>query len=642
VHRLAASLLAIVAPLAAIAQPGAPPLDARQLPPGTLDLTQSWRVHEGDNASWADPAFDDSNWAKESLDSAAASQSGWRWFRIAIRVPADSASPLWLLIDGRDGAYELYIDGKRAPGASLEPALLVTDPRDRTFPLPRQAKIVQLALRVHLARRLFERAPAFRFAELGPAQAIAARQISDDNRRLTIVLQTLGINLALILAGIGALGLYFAQKRRAEYLWLGVFLPALGASAAAFGLYYNSFVPVSANWFFAIPVDYISTLALVEFIFRFAGRRITRPWRAYQCILLIVGFGCPWLVWFGYVGYGPYNVVEALVIAPASLFLTLLLFRWYLAGNREAGWLIIPTLFPTTSLAYWDTGVVMQYFGLPLADRLMRPVKIGPLAFHAFDLSDALFLLAIGVVMFFRFTRISNQEARAASEMEAAQRVQGLLLRSQPNTASHLSIETVYRPAQEVGGDFFHTAQIGGITRIVVGDVSGKGLGAAMLVSALIGALDSTAINRPATVLSILNNLLVLRQQGGFATCLCAAIVSDGTVTLANAGHLAPYHNGEEVPLESCLPLGIAPDATYSEATIHLAPSDRLTILTDGVVEAQNSTGELFGFDRTRELSSQSAEEIARTAQAHGQEDDITVLTLTFAGEPAFSSPHPA
>ncbi|MGC2301644.1 MAG: SpoIIE family protein phosphatase, partial [Acidobacteriaceae bacterium] len=556
-------LLLFTLPCAAEAQSGAPPVDARRLPPGTLDLTRSWRVREGDNAAWADPRFDDSIWHVESLNSPAASGPGWRWFRLSLRLPQDSATPLWLLLDGRDGAYELFLDGQRVSGSVLKTSLLVTDPRDLAFPLPAHADVVHLALRVHLARRLFERAPAFRLAALLPSSAIAARQIADENARLATTLPSLGINLALILAGVGSLGLYFAQKRRGEYLWLGVYLAALGAGAATFGLYYASFLPVSANWFIAIQVVYLGTFALVEFLFRFAGRRITRPWRAYQAVLVAAGFGFPMLVWFGILGYGPYNVIEALIVAPASLLLTLLLFRWYVAGNHEAGWLIIPTLFPATTLAYWDTGVMMQYFGVPFAGRLMRPIPIGPLSIPAFDLADGLFLLAIGVVMFFRFSRVTLQQARAASELEAAQRVQSLLLRSQLNLDSRLRIDSVHRPAQEVGGDFFHAVQLGQATRIIIGDVSGKGLGAAMLVSVLVGAIDAIAEASPATVLHRLNAILLARQQGGFATCLCALVATDGALKLANAGHLSPYRNGEEVSLDSGLPLGITESVQY-------------------------------------------------------------------------------
>lgn len=162
--------------------------------------------------------------------------------------------------------------------------------------------------------------------------------------------------------------------------------------------------------------------------------------------------------------------------------------------------------------------------------------------------------------------------------------------------------------------------------------MSGKGLGAAMLVSAIIGALDTMHDANSAAVLRALNQLLLVRQQGGFATCLCAAVSPDGRIALANAGHLAPYCNGEELPIDNGLPLGISAAADYSATIVQLDPGDQLTFLSDGVVEARNSQGELFGFDRNAAISTKSAKAIAAAAQAHGQEDDITVLILTFAG----------
>ena len=131
-------------------------------------------------------------------------------------------------------------------------------------------------------------------------------------------------------------------------------------------------------------------------------------------------------------------------------------------------------------------------------------------------------------------------------------------------------------------------------------------------------------------MLKQLNDLLLTRQRGGFVTCLCACIDPNAFVTVSNAGHLAPYRSGEEVQIDSGLPLGIAPNSGYPESTLQLAPGDTLTFLSDGVVEARSKSGELFGFDRARDLSRQSAEAIACAAQAHGQEDDITVLTLSF------------
>jgi sigma-B regulation protein RsbU (phosphoserine phosphatase) len=78
------------------------------------------------------------------------------------------------------------------------------------------------------------------------------------------------------------------------------------------------------------------------------------------------------------------------------------------------------------------------------------------------------------------------------------------------------------------------------------------------------------------------------------------------------------------------LPLGLDPEAAFSEQTLQIFPGDRLTLMTDGVPEASTSRKELFGFDRTREISIESAEQIAAAAKSFGQQDDITVLTVAF------------
>jgi sigma-B regulation protein RsbU (phosphoserine phosphatase) len=101
-----------------------------------------------------------------------------------------------------------------------------------------------------------------------------------------------------------------------------------------------------------------------------------------------------------------------------------------------------------------------------------------------------------------------------------------------------------------------------------------------------------------------------------------------GSVTMANAGHLSPYCGGEEIEVDSGLPLGLAADAEYGETHFELAPGDMLTLLSDGVVEAMNPQHQLLGFERVRAMSGQSAHQIALAAQEFGQEDDITVLTL--------------
>lgn len=118
-------------------------------------------------------------------------------------------------------------------------------------------------------------------------------------------------------------------------------------------------------------------------------------------------------------------------------------------------------------------------------------------------------------------------------------------------------------------------------------------------------------------------------QVKGFFTCCVALIDGDGNLTIANAGRLPPYLNGEELAVAHGLPLGIADESEYMENTSRLGASNRLTFVSDGVVEARDAGGELYDFERTRSISGQPASTIARTAQQFGQEDDITVLSVT-------------
>jgi serine phosphatase RsbU (regulator of sigma subunit) len=87
--------------------------------------------------------------------------------------------------------------------------------------------------------------------------------------------------------------------------------------------------------------------------------------------------------------------------------------------------------------------------------------------------------------------------------------------------------------------------------------------------------------------------------------------------------------DGVELDCENGLPLGLVPDAKYPECVRRLSSRQQMTVMTDGVLEASNKEGELFGFARTQFMSRQTAEKIAETAQEFGQDDDITVLTLT-------------
>jgi serine phosphatase RsbU (regulator of sigma subunit) len=248
-------------------------------------------------------------------------------------------------------------------------------------------------------------------------------------------------------------------------------------------------------------------------------------------------------------------------------------------------------------------------------------------------------VLVIGALVMRRFLRAQASEARSrqivALDMEQAHQLQQRVLVPEVLHSSAFSIETEYRPAQTVGGDFFQTlSKPDGSLLVVVGDVSGKGMSAAMLVAVLVGAIRTRADESfdPVAMLTMLNQRLIGRSGGHLATCLVAELRPDGTMHVANAGHLPPYLNGQELDLEGSLPLGAADLIDPSSRIITLEPGDRLTFLTDGVVEAMNSQNELFGFDRARTISNQPAAAIVEQAQAFGQNDDITVLRIEFTG----------
>src|SRR6185437_9932022 len=429
---------------------------------------------------------------------------------------------------------------------------------------------------------------------------------------------------------VAAFALHRSQRDHKEYLWLGCYLLLLGISN---GLLYSAvggLVPISINTLLADPLIYFFMIMQIEFTFSFAGQRVGRIWRAYEIALLPMPIVASLQV-AGLLSNQAYVLFEALIILPAALLLPALLLVWFRRGNREAGWLILPSIFPAAATALFDIGTASLDTGWGHADFLANPIQIGDIPLQISDLSDFLFVLAIGVVMFFRFTRVSREQTRVAAELEAAREIQQRLVPARLPEVKGYTIEAAYFPAQEVGGDFYQVfAQSDNAQLVVVGDVSGKGLKAAMTGTLALGALRALAYEKlgPAVVLARLNRQQTETQDGGFITCICARVTEHGEVTLANAGHLSPYLNGEEVTVASGLPLGLLQGETYQEHTLTLAPGEQLTLLSDGVLEAMDARGELFGFERMLAISGQSAAAIAEAARRFGQADDITVLTL--------------
>ncbi len=243
------------------------------------------------------------------------------------------------------------------------------------------------------------------------------------------------------------------------------------------------------------------------------------------------------------------------------------------------------------------------------------------------------FMGAATLAIFVRdLIRDRREKQRLAAEIEAGRAVQQLLIpETVTTTFPGFHIQSVYRPMSEVGGDFFQVFALDeGDVLIVIGDVSGKGLAAALTVSLLLGILQGAIEKdpKPSRLLEAMNRCVSGRNRGGFTTCLVLRASPDGKLIVANAGHLSPYLAGNEMELHCGLPLGIAAETPYTETEHRLGPEDQLTLITDGVVEARSKMGELFGFERTAKRSRDDAESLARMAQDFGQEDDITVVTL--------------
>jgi serine phosphatase RsbU (regulator of sigma subunit) len=206
----------------------------------------------------------------------------------------------------------------------------------------------------------------------------------------------------------------------------------------------------------------------------------------------------------------------------------------------------------------------------------------------------------IGFLLLRRLPQSVRNQKELALDVKQAQQVQQVILPEHRIVLPGIEIESEYRPAREVGGDFFQIIPnpIDDSLLIVAGDVAGKGLQAGMLVALLIGAIRTAAETDadPVSILAALNRRLFGRADAR-ATCLALQISADGTVMLANAGHLPPYLNGVPIEIEGSLPLGVLEDFSPSAYQFRLGDDDRLLLLSDGIAEATDQNGKLFGFD---------------------------------------------
>jgi serine phosphatase RsbU (regulator of sigma subunit)/predicted ester cyclase len=240
-----------------------------------------------------------------------------------------------------------------------------------------------------------------------------------------------------------------------------------------------------------------------------------------------------------------------------------------------------------------------------------------------------------------------RERERVEQELEVARRIQQASLPKEVPTLEGWQIAPFYQPAREVGGDFydFHLLSEGRLG-LAVGDATGKGVPAALVMSTTCGMLRLAAqsYSSPGQMLQRVNEALFPYIPANmFVTCFYAILdPNSASLSYANAGHDLPYvrRGGECEELRARgMPLGLMPQMSYEEKDVTLDAVAGVLLYSDGLVEAHDQRGEMFGFPRLRALVAEHGEDrsledflmeelYSFVGEGWEQEDDITLLTL--------------
>jgi serine phosphatase RsbU (regulator of sigma subunit) len=252
------------------------------------------------------------------------------------------------------------------------------------------------------------------------------------------------------------------------------------------------------------------------------------------------------------------------------------------------------------------------------------------------------------------YDQLSLMRQSTEQELRLARSIQRASLPKEVPTLEGWQIYPFYRPAREVGGDFYDFHPLSeGLLGLVVGDATGKGVPAALVMSTTCGMLRLAAqsSSSPGEMLQRVNETLFPYIPANmFVTCFYAILdPKSGTLSYANAGHDLPYlhRNGDAEELRARgMPLGLMPGMGYEEKETILEAGESALFYSDGLVEAHDPTGEMFGFPRLRRLVAEHGEEglleealleelYSFVGEGWEQEDDITLLTLRRSASPS-------
>jgi hypothetical protein len=612
-------------------------------------LGPEWLFSANDRPAFSSPGYDDSGWQTISIDKPllfyGIRDVRYAWYRMHVHV-SPKARYAAMEIQNIEGGCEIFVNGVRIGAIGTMDAihqeqgyLSFYDIPDNLIP-PNGDLVLAIRFAVNKTGPdgLNTGAPLHLGSVFLSSRDTANRDAGYEAAHQTVV--------PLMLSGLGfvvgmvALALFLVMRNRREYMAIAVSLLANSFQLAEIVRYRLNGRDVQSAFWDTLWLG-IANVALIEFVRLILHLRPSR-WLLGLEIAMFLGFFGPDLAQLGLISAQLTTIVYFIPALLVQAVLPLLLIRGLLRGNRDAR-VVLPAIAVVSLANYWNfLSTAAGLWNWPFRVPPLPYAHIGTYQMDLWNVWNAIYFVTMLLFLVLRTIGIARQHARVAAEVEAARMVQHVLIPEEIPTVPGFSLQSVYKPAGEVGGDFFQISPTpGGGVLVVIGDVSGKGMPAAMTVSLLVGTFRTLAhyTQNPSDILSAMNTRMLARSHGGFTTCLVLRADADGTMTVANAGHIAPYLAGKELSLNNGLPLGLSATAEYVESTFHFSAGQQVTLITDGVVEARDKNGALFGFERTAGLSVEPAEVIARTAQTFGQEDDITALTLiaTPIPEPAFA-----
>ncbi len=638
--------------LAEATREAAPVLHIAGLGRATAQLDGPWAFQLGDDARWAAPDFDDRPWEQIATDKGWGEQghfaySGFAWYRRHIDVPSTPGTPpeLALFLPHVEDVYQVYWNGRPVGQQGTFPprGSWPNDPLPQTFQLgPQRAGV--LAIRVWKAPLISYDAGLGgglgQTPTLGTPGAIGTLSAAASFGRLRGMLLRMGLALFYLLVTLAALAAWLQHRQQPLFLWLSLF--ALGSSLQA-GWWHSllgiSYVQEAMLATVYQPLEDIATWFLLIYLLGLRDNpRVMRLARLFALLeiallaldgLAVACWAPGWPQWLD-------GIISEVILLPELFPVVLVCFAWR-KQLPFATWLV--AAFALLTDLTLEVGAFLsqgdRFTHWTLWKKLITPVfYVAGNGVSLEHVAATLLLLSLVFAVYRSALQESERQQGLQQEFASAQELQRVLIPDELPSVLGYEVTSAYRPALEVGGDFFQLIpQGGGSALLIVGDVSGKGLAAAMAVSLIVGTIRTLAeqLPSPAEMLAGINRRLTGKLHGGFATCVVVFLDADGSFLLSSAGHPGPFLNGEEVMLSPALPLGFSLDAEYGETEGLLQTGDQLTLFSDGLLEARNRDGELFGFDRIQARTKERAEasELANAAIAFGQEDDITVVIVT-------------